>query len=255
MSFKLSVSNRKRLRKNFFLFNSFCLVVCHICSFVSLKSELTIICLVLLIKSWNFSFRTRSLLCMLFAILKSHWFFNSCWILIKSWVWRSSDNVSFVVSTCLLKCFNCLIHCFSLIHHISNFSKTCRINDALNIDISVFRRQRLPRDGLTAVAVAFNETLSRTRVNVSRRSSRSSWVVITHSRSQRRQVLLDIISRSRQSHSNVKNRKSTSCRLRFILLIFDTIFDVYIDIVLRCARFKQSFVYDDVEDYIYYQRS
>jgi hypothetical protein len=138
VSLKSSVSSRKRLRKNFFLFSFFCLVVCHIYSFVSLKSELTIICLVLLIKSWNFSFRTRSLHCMLSAILRSHWFFNTCWISIKSWVWRSSDNVSFVVSTCLLKCFNCLIHCFSLIDHISNFSKTDRIIDALNVLCLIF---------------------------------------------------------------------------------------------------------------------
>jgi hypothetical protein len=138
VSVKLSVSNRKRLRKNFFLFNFFCFVVCHICSFVSLKSELTIICLVLLIKSRNFSSRTESLHCMFSAILRLHWFFNSCWISIKSWVWRSSDNMSFVVSTCLLKCFNCLIHCFSLIDHISNFSKTCRIIDTLNVLFLIF---------------------------------------------------------------------------------------------------------------------
>jgi hypothetical protein len=67
---KLSVSNRKRLRENFFLFSSFCLIVCHICSFVSLKSELTIICLMLLMKSRNSSSRTESLHCMLSAILR-----------------------------------------------------------------------------------------------------------------------------------------------------------------------------------------
>jgi hypothetical protein len=72
MSLKLYVSNRKRLRENFFLFSSFCLVVCHIYSFVSLKSELTIICLMLLMKSRNSSSRTRSLHCMLSAILRSH---------------------------------------------------------------------------------------------------------------------------------------------------------------------------------------
>jgi hypothetical protein len=65
MNLKLFVSNRKRLRKNFFLFNFFCLVVCHICSFVSLKSESIIICLVLLIKSRNFFSRIESLHCML----------------------------------------------------------------------------------------------------------------------------------------------------------------------------------------------
>ncbi len=125
ISFKLFVSSCKRLRKKFCLFNFFCFVVYHICSLVFLKNELTIICLILLIKFRNFFFRTKSFHCMLFAILKSHWFFNSCWISIKSWVWRSNDNVSFVVSTCLLKCFNFSIHCFSLIDHISNFSKTC----------------------------------------------------------------------------------------------------------------------------------
>jgi hypothetical protein len=140
ISFKLSVSNRKHLRKNFFLFNFFCLIVCHICSFIFLKNELTIICLMLLMKSRNSFFRTKSLHCMLSAILRSQWFFNSCWISIKSWVWRSNDNVSFVVSesTCLLKCFNCLIHCFSSIDHISNFSKACRMIDALNVLFLIF---------------------------------------------------------------------------------------------------------------------
>jgi signal transduction histidine kinase len=71
MSLKLSISNRKRLRKNFFLFNFFCLVVCHICSFVFLKSELTIIYLMLLIKIRNSFSRTESFHCMLFAILRS----------------------------------------------------------------------------------------------------------------------------------------------------------------------------------------
>jgi hypothetical protein len=133
MSFKLSISNRKRLRKNFFLFSFFCLDVCLIYSFVSLNSELTIICLMLLTKSSKSFFRTESFHCMLSAILRSQWFFNSCWISIKSWVYCSSDNVNFVVSTYLLKCFNCLMYCFLLINHISNFSKTCRIIDVLNV--------------------------------------------------------------------------------------------------------------------------
>jgi hypothetical protein len=138
MIVKLSVSNRKRLRKNFFLFSFFCLVVCHICSFVFLKSELIIICLVLLMNSRNSFSRTESLHCMLSAILRSQWFFNSCWISVKSRVWRNNDNVSFVVSTCLLKCFNCLMHCFSLTDHISSFSKTCRMIDDLNVLFLIF---------------------------------------------------------------------------------------------------------------------
>jgi hypothetical protein len=138
VSFKLFVSNRRRLRENFFLFSFFCLVVCHICSSVSLKSELTIICFMLLIKSRNSSSRTELLHCMLSAILRSHWFFNSCWISVKSRVWRNSDNVNFVVSTCLLKCFNCLMHCFSLTDHISDFLKTCQIVDDLNVWFLIF---------------------------------------------------------------------------------------------------------------------
>jgi hypothetical protein len=84
--------------------------------------------------------RTKSLYCMLSAILRLQWFFNSCWISIKSWVWCNNDNVNFVVSksTCLLKCFNYLIHCFSLINHISNFSKTCRMINALNVLFLIF---------------------------------------------------------------------------------------------------------------------
>ncbi len=83
---------------------------------------------------------TLSLFSMLSAILKSQWFFNSCWISIKSWVWRNNDNVSFVVSesTCLLKCFNCLIHCFFLMNHISNFSKACRMINVLNVLFLIF---------------------------------------------------------------------------------------------------------------------
>jgi hypothetical protein len=94
MSLKLSVSNRRRLRENFFLFSSFCLVVCHICSFVSLKSELIIIFLMLLMKYRNSSSRTRSFHCILSAILRPQWFFSSCWISVKSRVWRNSDNMS-----------------------------------------------------------------------------------------------------------------------------------------------------------------
>jgi hypothetical protein len=138
INLKLSVSNRKHLRKNFFLFSFFYLVVCHICNFVFLKSELIIIFLMLLMKSRNSSSRTRLFHGMLFVILKSQWFFSSCWISVKSRIWRNNDNVSFVVSTCLLKCFNCLIHCFSLIDHISNFSKTCRIIDVLNVLFLIF---------------------------------------------------------------------------------------------------------------------
>jgi hypothetical protein len=103
MNFKLFVSNRRRLRKNFFLFSSFCLVVYHICNFVSLKNELIIIFLMLLMKFRNFSSRTKSLHCILSAILRFQWFFSSCWISVKSRVWRNSDNVNFVVSTCFVK--------------------------------------------------------------------------------------------------------------------------------------------------------
>jgi hypothetical protein len=71
MNFKLFVSNRKRLQKNFFLFSFFCFVVCHIYNFVFLKNESIIICLMLLIKSRNIFSCTRSLHCMLSTILRS----------------------------------------------------------------------------------------------------------------------------------------------------------------------------------------
>ncbi len=119
----LPVWGRKRLREYFLLFNSLSLVARHIFSSVSLTSEFAMICLNVLIQSWNSSLRTGSLHCMFSAILGPRWFSNPCWISVNSWVWRNSGNVSSVNSTCLLKRFNCLMHCFSLIDHIPDFSK------------------------------------------------------------------------------------------------------------------------------------